>query len=407
MAGTEQEAPSPREVPTITGTFLAYGALFFDRLAPLYLVALIADDLPVSRAGQGALALTIGLGWAGSMILARWASGRWGNRRRILVAAAGVALLGAASAMVSGWIAFVVLRGLGGLFAGTAAPAVTALSFAAAPPRRRGLDLGVVQSSTRLLGSLVSPAVVTAVAAAYDWRVALLTSSGFVLVGAIALTLLVPADPPPANNTDASAAPVLHPGGRRNVLLCTASSVALVAWLIVVSQGAGPLLRAWLDLGVAEAGSLLSLFGVGAWLATLIVPLTSDRLGRRMALATSSLIGGAAGLGVAIAANDSAGGPLIAAALMILSGVAMGGLPLVISIIPAEAVAYGDVGRAVTAPIIGAELLGGAVLPAVAFAVAGQVGLPALLGTAAILLLLVAALSFGLRPPSPPTHRLR
>ena len=79
MAGIEQEAPALREVPTIAGTFLAYGALFFDRLAPLYLVALIADDLPVSRAGQGALALTIGLGWAGSMILARWASGRWGR----------------------------------------------------------------------------------------------------------------------------------------------------------------------------------------------------------------------------------------------------------------------------------------------------------------------------------------
>ena len=245
----------------------------------------------------------------------------------------------------------------------------------------------------------------TAVAAAYDWRVALLTSSGFVLVGAIALTLLVPEDPQPADNTATLAAPILHPGGRRNILLCTAWSVALVAWLIFVSQGAGPLLRAWLDLGVAEAGSLLSLFGVGTWLATLIVPLASDRLGRRMALAASSLIGGAAGLGVAIAANDSAGGTLIAAALMILWGVAMGGLPLVISIIPAEAIASGDVGQAVTAPIVGAELLGGAMLPAVAFTAAGQVGLPAILGAAAVLLLLVAASSFGLRPP-PHTHRL-
>ena len=406
MAVTEHEAHKLREVPTRKESCCEYGALVFDRLAPRYLLAVIADDLQVSRVGQGALALTIGLGWAGSMVLARWASGRWGNRRRILVAATGVTLLGAASAMVSGWIAFVVLRGLGGLFAGTAAPAVTALSFAAAPPRRRGFDLGVVQSSTRLLGSLVSPAVVTAVAAAVDWRVALLTSSGFVVVGAMALMLLVPADPQLADDAVASAAPVMHPGGRRNLLLCTTSSVALVAWLIVVSQSAGPLLRAWLDLGVAEAGRLLSLFGIGAWLATLIVPLASDRLGRRMALATSSLIGGAAGLGVMIAASGSTGGPLAAAALMTLSGVAMGGLPLVISIIPAEAVASGDVGRAVTAPIIGAELLGGAVLPAVAFAVAGQVGLPAIFGIAAALLLLVAALSFGLRP-SPTTCRLR
>lgn len=393
-----EHPPALREVPTVAGTFLAYGALFFDRLAPLYLVALIASDLSVSREGQGILALTIGVGWAGSMALARWASGRWGNRRRILVAAAGVSLLGAASALVSGWTAFVILRGLGGLLAGTAAPAVTALSFAAAPAHRRGLDLGVVQSSTRLLGSLVSPVIVTAVAAAVDWRAALLTSSGFVVVGAIALVVLVPTVPPPPGDNASSATPILHRGGCRNIWLCTASSVALVMWLIVVSQGGGPLLQAWLDLGVAEAGRLLSLSGVGAWLATLVVPLGSDRLGRRGALAASSLAGGVAGLGVAIAASGSAGGWLTAALLMTLSGVAMGGLPLVISIIPAEAIASGDVGRALTAPIIGAELLGGAMLPAVAFAAAARVGLPFVLGIAAVLLLLVTTLSFALRP---------
>ncbi len=268
--------------------------------------------------------------------------------------------------------------------------------------RRRGLDLGVVQSSTRLLGSLVSPAVVTAVAATVDWRAALLTSSGFVALGAIALALLVPADAPPRREAATSSAPVLHPGGRRNILLCTASSVALVMWLIIVSQAAGPLLQAWLDLGVAEAGRLLSLFGVGAWLATLVVPLTSDRLGRRLALAASSLIGGAAGLGVTIAANGPAGGWFTAAALMALSGVAMGGLPLVISIIPAEAIASGDVGRALTVPIVGAEIFGGALLPAVALAAAGQVGTPDVLGAAAVLVLSVAVLSLAL---SPPPHR--
>lgn len=80
MANREH-APTLRETPTIAGAFLAYGAVFFDRLAPLYLVALIADDLPISREGQGTLALSIGLGWAGSVALARWASGRWAARR--------------------------------------------------------------------------------------------------------------------------------------------------------------------------------------------------------------------------------------------------------------------------------------------------------------------------------------
>ncbi len=394
-----------REVPTITGTFLIFGALFFDRLAPLYLLALIADDLPVSRIGQGTLALTIGLGWAGSMALARWTSGRWGNRRRILVAVTGAALLGAASVVATSWTAFILLRGLGGLLAGTAPPAVTALSFAAAPAHRRGLDLGVVQSSTRLLGSLISPVVVTSIAVAIDWRIALLTSSGFVAVSATVLMLLVPVDPPPADDAVAAATPVLHPTGRRNILLCTAAAIALTSWYTVVSQSAGPILQAWLDLGAAEAGRLLGLFGLGGWLAALVVPLASDRIGRPMALAASSLVGGAAGLGVAIAANGSAGGPLTAAILMTLSGVALGAMPLAISIIPAEAVASCDVGRAVAAPIIGAEVLGAALLPAIALAATGQVGSSTSLGVAAGLLLVVAASSLALRPP-PHTHSL-
>ena len=69
---------------------------------------------------------------------------------------------------------------------------------------------------------------------------------------------------------------------------------------------------------------MLSLFGVGPWMATLVVPLGSDRLGRLGALAASSLVGGVAGLGVAIAASGSAGGWLTAAVLMTLSGVANG-----------------------------------------------------------------------------------
>jgi hypothetical protein len=38
------------EVATVGGAFFTYGAIFFDRLAPLYLVALIAQDLGLPAA---------------------------------------------------------------------------------------------------------------------------------------------------------------------------------------------------------------------------------------------------------------------------------------------------------------------------------------------------------------------
>jgi predicted MFS family arabinose efflux permease len=118
----------------VLACFVCYGAIFFDRLAPLYLIGFVTDDLPVRPAGVGSLALAIGVGWAVSMLPARWASGRWNDRRRVLVAAAGVTVCGAASLLAPSWWMFCLLRGLGGVAAGTSAPAVTGLAFAASPP---------------------------------------------------------------------------------------------------------------------------------------------------------------------------------------------------------------------------------------------------------------------------------
>jgi hypothetical protein len=85
---------------------------------------------------------------------------------------------------------------------------------------------------------------------------------------------------------------------------------------------------------------------------------------------------------------------------LLLSGVAMGGLPLVISIIPAEAVATGDVGRALTGPIAGGEILGAAVLPALAAVVAVPLGQAWVLALTAIGVLGLVGISAALRPLS-------
>jgi hypothetical protein len=85
--------------------------------------------------------------------------------------------------------------------------------------------------------------------------------------------------------------------------------------------------------------------------------------------------------------------------ILFLGGVAMGGLPLVISIIPAEAVASGDVARALTGPIAGGEILGAATLPLVAAAAAVPLGPATVLAITAAGVLAVAMISGFLRAP--------
>ena len=390
------------EIATVGGTFFVYGAIFFDRLAPLYLVGIIALELGLPSAYEGTLALLIGLGWAAAMPIVRATAGRFGDRDRIVVAAIVAGLFSLGSALAGGWVLFVLLRGLGGIAAASGAPAATALVFAAAPARRRGLDLGIVQSSTRIVGSLIAPVVVTTVTVTMGWRAAMVVSGLLVIVAGLVMAGLVPGDAP-AKGARAPSAPFeLHPGGRRNVVLCILSCVLLLAWLTVWSQSAVPVVGSWLRVDADAAGRLVGLFGAGAGAAALLLPIASDRIGRRAALGVGSVLGGLGGLAVGVfaAMEFVPPRPVIVVALL-LAGVAMGGLPLVISIIPAEAVASGDVGRALLGPIAGGEVFGAAMLPALAAMAAVPLGLPVVVGASAAGVIGLALLSALMRPLSP------
>lgn len=401
--GPTRHAPS-REAATVGGAFVLYGSIFFDRLAPLYLVGLIAGDLGVPSAWEGTLALLIGLGWASAMPLVRATSGRVSDRTRILVAASLAGALSVASAASGGWVVFVALRGLVGVCAASGAPAVTSLVFSAAPEHRRGLDLGIVQSSTRIVGSLVSPVVVTAVAATAGWRAGIITSGTFLVVGALVLAVAVP------RHRGRSGGAVVRPsgvfayrrGGRRNVALATLGCALLLSWLTVWSQSSVPLVTDWLSVAPETAGRYVGLFGVGAGVAALGLPILSDRIGRRGALAWAGALGGTGGLVLGGFAASGVVPPVaVVAAALVMAGSAMGGLPLVISIVPAEAVASGDIGRALTGPIAGGEVLGSAALPAVAAWAAVPLGRPVVLMMAAagvVALVLVAAMLQPLAP---------
>ena len=371
---------------------ITWGGLFFDRFAPLYILLPLSADLGASPQWVGALALLLGFAWALAMPLARLVSGRWSHRQRLVGATVCALVASLASLFATNWGWFIVLRALSSLAAGTAAPAITGLAFAHVPARRRGLDLGLVQSSTRLLGSLISPIVVTAIFVAGGWRLALVASAGVVSVGIVSILALAPRGS--GLRTQVDDAYRLHPWGRRNLAICVGVATLLLTWLLVVSQSVVPLLTSWLDTDEATAGLLLSLFGVGAWLSAIAIPALSDRTGRTQALIGGAAVGATAGLSLAGAATAGmlTDAPLVVGALLLLSGTATGCLPLVISIIPAEAVASGDVGRALEGPVVGTEIIGGALLPAAAMYLTSYMGFAPVIGLSAALLLAVIGL---------------
>lgn len=385
-----------REAATVTACFVAYGAIFFDRLAPLFIVSAIASDLGAVSEVEGTVALLVGVGFAAAMPFVRATSGRWSDDGRVIMALLVTAGVGSISAAVGNWWLFIALRGLAGLTAGTGAPALNVLAFRAASPNRRGRAVGIVLSSTRWVGSFIAPAVVVTVAAHAGWRVALCLSAAFVAASALLLRTLVGS----RTTTPPAAEPfTLRAGGRRNLVLCGVACTVLLAWLTIWSQSSVSLLTTWLDVTWQTAGGLVAVFGIGAGVASLAAPAASDHIGRRSALGLTVGIGAAGAIALGALTERGIVPPHPVVILVILAcGVAMGGLPLVLSLIPAEAVASGDVGRALLGPIIAAELLGAAAVPAVAAAAATTVGMSSVVLTTGFA---VAALTFvaaGLRP---------
>ncbi len=388
-----------REAAAVAGAFLTYGSVFFDRLAPLYLVALIARDLGVPSAAEGTLALLIGLGWATAMPIVRATTGRFDDRSRITVAVVVSALFSLGSAAAPGWAWFVALRGLGGIFAGSGSPAFTSLMYSIAPARRRGLDLGIVQSSTRVIGSMAAPVVVTTVAVTHGWRQAMVVSA-LVLLASLTLFLVTVPSGRRRPGSEATKEPFAwHPGGRRNMLLCALGCVILLSWLMIWSQSSVAMVEGWLDVGPDEAGRRVGLFGIGSAAGAMLLPIASDRIGRRAAMALGALVGGGGAIGVGLLAGLEVVPPAwVVAGVVLLAGSAMGILPLTISIVPAEAVASGDRARALVIPISAGEIFGAALLPVLAAVLAAPLGYAAVVGLAGAGVLGLVVIALLLRP---------
>ncbi len=389
MTSASSHTPGIR---TVAGGFLLYGALFTDRLAPLFLAERIGDHFDVEVAALGLLPFAIAIGWTIGLGAGRLAGRRLSLRQRLWVGGSITAVAGLASTLAPSFAVFLSIRLLGGVGANIASPALIALVVRATPLHRRGAALGVLQSSTRVAGSFLGPIVLTLVVAATGWRPAIAVAAATIVLALLPTMALLPRQIGPTGTTAMSRPPTYRPGGGRLIAIAAVTAVLTMLWLVLMSQGGVPLLERWLELEVAAAGRLIAWFGVGATFAAVAIPSWSDR-SRSLALAVGSLTTAVSGgvLGVAALLELPLPLPIVAACIG-LAGIGLGGLPLAISVLPADAVEQGDVDRAVEVPIISAELLGGALLPAVAFAVITEVGMAGLILTTSALFLLLAVI---------------
>jgi MFS family permease len=382
--------------------FSTFGFVFFDRLALNFLTPFFKDELGLTNAQIGLLGGIPALTWAVAGICVGFLSDRVDRRKPLLVAAIlTFTLFSALSGFVGGLASLLLFRALMGAAEGAVLPLAQPMMLHSSTPRRRGLNMGLLQgSSAGLLGGILGPIVTVWLAESFGWRTAFYATviPGLVMA---ALVLKLVRDlrlrHPATVAMDAATPDVPAAGGpravlrSRNVVVCLVIAVFYLTWF-TTTQTFTPLYLAEVKgFGPGDLGFVLSGIGVAWVLWGAVVPGISDRFGRKPAMVGFSALAALSPLAI-IGIDD----PALLFAALVLTCTGLGCFTLFMATIPAETVP-----RAVMATALGlimgvGEIVGGFVAPALAGRLSDTFGLDASMlissGAAVVVVLLSLAL---------------
>jgi MFS family permease len=274
--------PRPWLMLVVGGGSQAAAALLIS--APAYLIPLLHTERGLSLAEAGLLATAPNVGVLLTLILWGAATDRWGERV-ILVTGLVIAVAGAfasvAAASTTNYVALALafaLCGVGGAATSATSGRVVIGWF---PPERRGLAMGLRQTSLPL-GMAAGALIVPALASGGEIAPSLIVAGSVVAVAAIASALFIVNPPRPERAVDAEGRPANPYRGD-----ATLARIHLVSALLVVPQYALATFglvwliadQQWDPLAAGIVVALAQLLGAAGRVA---VGVLSDRLGSRL-----------------------------------------------------------------------------------------------------------------------------
>jgi len=382
--------------------FICFGFVFFDRLALSFLFPFISEELNLSNAQLGMLSSTLALMWAISgATLGHYADKKQSKKLILIIAVIAFTLFSALSGMVASFITLLIFRALMGVAEGPVLPISQSLLAEASTPKRRGLNMGLVNASAPgLIGAVIAPPVLIWIATTYGWRSAFYATIIPGVVIAVLIALFV------RNrhvHEDIAAEHDSQPCGsymsllkNRNILLCVLISCFYISWFITLISFTPTFLMQVKGYSPETMGGIMGSLGLAWMVWGFIVSALSDRFGRKPILILFSLIATACPMVLLYVESPSLMLPLV-----FLTYTGLGCFTLFMATIPAETVSAGRVATALGLIMGVGELFGGFVTPTIAGFAADIYGLQIVMWIAAGGSLLATILSFFLVETAP------
>ncbi len=387
------------EVLTLLLLGLAWGFAYWDRMSITFLSPYVVKELHLNNTELSALPAALAFTWAiGAYLIGLW-SDRLGARKPFLLAAIVVfSLCSVLSGLATSFWTLFAARLVMGTVEGPFLPICLAILMAVTAQQRRGLNAGIIQNVFgSVLGTVLAPIVLVALADAYSWHAAFYLSAVPGLILALLIWWLVDEPPRPAAPTVAQSDSIWAMLSIRNIALCCGISVLMVGSLVIGSIFIPRYLTESLGQSNKVMSHVMAVLGFCPAIGGILVPGLSDRLGRRpVMIAFCALLALCP-----IAALMVHGSIALMTALMAISWVGAGSFPLFMGVVPSESISARRAATAMGLVIGVGEIGGGALSPLIAGRLADLSTLAAPLIIQAVIPVIAALLALGLRETNP------
>jgi MFS transporter, ACS family, hexuronate transporter len=391
------------EMRTLLLLGLAWGFAYMDRMAITFLSPFIVPALHLTNLELSALPAALALTWAvGAYLIGFW-SDRVGARKPFLLAAMVVfSVCSVLTGLASSFWSLLAARLVMGAVEGPFLPICLAILAAVTAQQRRGLNAGIIQNVFgSVIGTALAPILLVAVATAYSWHAAFFIAGVPGLILALLIWWLV--DEPPRATAPASGA-AKEPSdslwamfGTRNIALCCGISCLMVGSLVIGSIFLPQYFTVTLAMSPRKMSVIMTILGLCPAVGGVLVPLLSDRIGRRPPMIIFCTMMALC----PIAVLWIHGSVIVMTALAVIGWIGAGSFPLFMGVVPSETLSLRRAATAMGLVIGFGEITGGVLSPLAAGALADRFGLSMPLIMATIMPLIAAVLALGLIETNP------
>jgi MFS family permease len=346
----------------------SFGLVFFDRNTINYLASDIMVELGLTNAQIGWLSSGLSVAWALSAYFVGAWSDRVGLRKPFVLGSIVLfSLCSALSGIATGFVSLLLARVVMGLAEGPFLPVCLSIMNVESSPHRRGVNAGIMQNVfAALLGTMLSGFLVPRLAELFEWRVTFFLTGvpGLICALLVWLYLKEPArdTAPSARRSQAIGLGALAMLKEHNIRVCCVISIFMVAWFLVALIFLPLFFQNYRGFTQEQAGELVGVTGLATLFSGFLVPLWSDRVGRKPAIILFCFLGMVTSL-AALYFN----GPLwMLGVLLFVGWTGTGSFPLFMGVVPGETVSRSLAASSMGLVVCIGELVGGAAVPPLA-----------------------------------------